>query len=359
MVQRDFEAYHRAPSAELPPTAPIRRFEPRFRVVHGYRRAYIRAGRGPALLFIHGIGDSFRTWDGLLERFARHHTVVAPDLLGHGLSDKPRADYSIAGYACGMRDLLSVLGIDRVTAVGHSLGAGVAMQFAYQFPERCERLVLVAPGGVGPDIHPLLKASTLPGAALVLAALTSAPPRTLGQVTLRLLRAAGTDIGRDADDLRHMFNSLASAEARRAFLRTLRTSVDWHGQTITMLDRCYLTEFMPTLLVGGGHDAVVPPEHPRLANAMMPGSRLEVFAQAGHFPHHSDPDRFVAMVEDFLATTEPASYNARRWRDLLRSGADLAHGGVARALPSAAGLRGETAAAVLGVDEDHVTSSGV
>ena len=89
--------------------------------------------------------------------------MIAPDLLGHGLSAKPRADYSVGGYANGMRDLLTVLGIDKVTVVGHSFGGGVAMQFAYQFPERTERLVLVAPGGLGPEVTPAIRAITLPG----------------------------------------------------------------------------------------------------------------------------------------------------------------------------------------------------
>jgi pimeloyl-ACP methyl ester carboxylesterase len=329
------------------------RFAPRFRNVHGYRRAYIRAGRGPALLFIHGIGDSARTWDGLLQRFAHNHTVVAPDLLGHGLSDKPRADYSVGGYACGMRDLLGVLGIDRATVIGHSLGAGVAMQFAYQFPERCERLVLVAPGGVGRGIHPLLRAGTLPGADLVLAAMTHRFSRPLGYATLELLRLAGTGVGRDMDDVRHMFDALAGRAARRSFLRTLRTSVDFRGQSITMLDRCYLTEAMPTLLIGGARDTVVPPDHPLLAHAAMPGSRLEIFPRAGHFPHHADPDRFVAVVEDFLETTEAASHSTRQWRALLRSGPTAAP-----TTPSESGDLAKVVEVPI-TDEGHITSGGV
>jgi pimeloyl-ACP methyl ester carboxylesterase len=121
----------------------------RFCTIHGYRRAFVCFGKGPALLLIHGIGDSSDTWQPVLDELGRHHTVIAPDLLGHGRSEKPRADYSIAAYANGMRDLLSVLELDRVTVIGHSLGGGVAAQFAYQFPERCERLVLVDSGGIG------------------------------------------------------------------------------------------------------------------------------------------------------------------------------------------------------------------
>src|SRR3954463_12180198 len=154
-------------------------------VVHGHRRAYVRAGSGPALLLLHGIGNNCETWAGVIDRLAETHTVIAPDLLGHGRSDKPRGDYSIAAYANGMRDLLSVLDIERATVVGHSLGGGIALQFAYQFPELCERLVLVGSGGLGPELSAGLRAATLPGAELVLTALTGVSgPLRLGFQTM-------------------------------------------------------------------------------------------------------------------------------------------------------------------------------
>ncbi len=296
-----------------------RQLSTRFVTVHGYRRAYLRAGRGPALLLIHGIGDNSETWRDLIPELARGRTVIAPDLLGHGRSDKPRGDYSVAGYACGMRDLLTVLGVERATVVGHSLGGGVAMQFAYQFPERCERLVLVSTGGVGSDLHPVLRAATVPGSGHALSLLASAPVRRVGWAVTRALRLLHTDIGRDADDLMRVFASLDVPTARQAFLRTLRSAVDGHGQAITMLDRCYLAAGMPSLIVWGEHDAAIPVEHARIAHEAMPGSRLEIFPDAGHFPHHADPERFRAVLEDFLATTRPASHSARQWRTLLRS----------------------------------------
>src|SRR3954470_24681134 len=145
-----------------------------FRLVHGPKLAFLRAGSGPALLLLHGIGNSCETWAGVIDRLAETHTVIAPDLLGHGSSDKPRGGYSIAGYANGMRDLLSVLDIERATVVGHSLGGGIALQFAYQFPERVERIVLVGSGGLGPDLSATLRAATLPGAEAVLTLLSGA-----------------------------------------------------------------------------------------------------------------------------------------------------------------------------------------
>ena len=213
----------------------------RHHVVHGYRRAYRIAGEGPALLLIHGIGDSSATWVDLIPGLARRYTVIAPDLLGHGASDKPRADYSVAAYANGMRDLLGVLGIDRATLVGHSLGGGVAMQFAYQFPERTERLVLVGAGGVGREVNPVLRAVSLPGADLLLSALRLPGMRRAVGLFTRLIRRLDTDLGQDAPELLNLVDALPDATSRSAFIRTLRAVVDWRGQVVTMLDRCYLT----------------------------------------------------------------------------------------------------------------------
>jgi pimeloyl-ACP methyl ester carboxylesterase len=291
-----------------------------FRTIHGYRRAFIHAGKGPAILLIHGIGDSSDTWRESIPSLSRDFTVVAPDLLGHGRSDKPRADYSVAGYANAMRDLLSVLGIERATVVGHSLGGGVAMQFAYQYPERCERLVLVSSGGVGQEVHPLLRLASAPVVDLLLPLLRLRAARLGGYALVQLLELLDTDIGRDGEDWLRVFDALPDATARRAFVRTLRAVVDLRGQVITMLDRCYLTRGMPTLLIWGARDGVIPFTHARMAHAAMPGSRLEVFRQAGHVPHHTDHERFLSCLRDFIATSEPASHSAEAWRELLRRG---------------------------------------
>ncbi|MEU6134844.1 alpha/beta hydrolase [Nocardioides sp. NPDC047086] len=155
------------------------------RMVHGYRRAYRIGGDGSAIMFIHGIGDSSQTWEDVLPLLAENHLVIAPDLLGHGDSDKPRADYSVGGFANGMRDLLAVLDVERVTLVGHSLGRGIAMQLAYQYPQLVERIVLVSNDGSGQGVSTWLRLATLPMAPEVLQLLRlpvsrtglSAPPR--------------------------------------------------------------------------------------------------------------------------------------------------------------------------------------
>jgi pimeloyl-ACP methyl ester carboxylesterase len=292
-----------------------------FRDVHGYRRAFRSAGTGPPLLLVHGLGDRSATWSSVLPMLSRRHLVIAPDLLGHGESDKPRADYSIAAYACGMRDLLSVLDVDRVTVIGHSLGGGIAMQFAYQFPERCERLVLVGSGGIGREVHPVLRLAAGPGAEFGLPLLTAAPMRTAMRLAGPMLRRfGGVGLGPDFDYVLDGYRSLTTKTARQALLRTVRAGVDLNGQVITMLDRCYLAAGLPTLIVWGLQDRVIPVKHAAIAHAAMPGSRLKIFHTAGHFPHHDDPAGFAATVETFLTETQPSQFDQARWRRLLRTG---------------------------------------
>jgi pimeloyl-ACP methyl ester carboxylesterase len=304
---------------------PVEDITVQYRRIHGYRRAFRIAGSGPPLLLLHGIGDSSQTWRAVLPLLASRFTVIAPDLLGHGLSDKPRADYAISAYACGMRDLLGALDIDAVTIVGHSLGGGVALQFAYQFPERVERLVVVASGGVGREVHPLLRLAAGPAAEFVLPLATAAPVRwAIRHSTAVLKRLPLVSLGADTSYVVDRYDGLSSMRTRMAFLRTLRAGVDLRGQVVTMLDRCYLAAGLPTMIMWGTEDPVIPMRHALIAHAAMPGSRLELFEGAGHFPHHDDPTRFVTVLKDFVATTDAATYDVDAWRTLLRDGAGRA-----------------------------------
>lgn len=296
-------------------------YEVRVRKVHGYRRAYVCMGSGPALLLIHGIGNDLHTWRPLIPELAKSYTVIAPDLLGHGKSDKPRADYSVAAYANGMRDLLAVLDVDRVTVVGHSLGGGVATQFAYQYPDRCERLVLISSGGVARSVHPALRLATAPGAAQFLSLMQLKGVQLTVRLAFGLLAKLDADTALDRDVVLPMlFDSLRDPTSRQAFVRTLRAVVDLRGQCVTMLDRCYLTAGMPTLLIWGSRDSTIPLEHGRIAHAAMPGSELEVFDGAGHFPHLQFPERVLEVLTDFLENTEPQTFSPQQWRVLLRAG---------------------------------------
>jgi pimeloyl-ACP methyl ester carboxylesterase len=289
-------------------------------LLHGNRVTYRAGGRGPVLVLVHGITGSGRTWDGVIRRLAREHTVIAPDMLGHGQSAKPRGDYSLGAYASAVRDLLAALGHDRATVVGHSLGGGVAMQFAYQFPERLERLVLVSSGGLGREVNLILRAATLPGSEIVLPLLCANRVVTTGAALGRLLRRTGLAFGPDLEETARGFASLGDAGARQAFIQTARGIIDIGGQRVDATDRLYLARAVPTLLVWGEHDPMIPAEHGRRAHALMPGSRLLVLPHAGHFPHRDDPDEFIDALTDFIAETEPADVDEERMRELMRSG---------------------------------------
>jgi pimeloyl-ACP methyl ester carboxylesterase len=178
----------------------------------------------------------------------------------------------------------------------------------------------VGTGGIAHRVSPLLRLAAVPNADLLMPVF-GIPALKLGaRVVAQILRRLGTDLGRDSEELLKAFDALPDAGARRAILRTLRSGVDWRGQVITMLDRAYLTEGMPTLLLWGAHDAIIPVEQAYLAASAMPGSRLEIFEDAGHFPHHSDPKRFTAVVRAFLDDTAPSRFEPEVWRERLRRG---------------------------------------
>ncbi len=294
--------------------------EVQYLTIHGHKRAYVKVGTGPALLLLHGLGCDHTTWLPVIAALSRRYTVIAPDLLGHGRSAKPRADYSVGGYANGMRDLLTVLGIDRVTVVGHSFGGGVAMQFAYQFPERTERMILVAPGGLGSEVTPAIRAITLPFFHQAMGLVTLPGVRQLTTAGLRALAASGLPQARDLDEVAEIVDSFKDPRARRAIRHVVSAVVDWRGQIVTMVDRAYLTQAMPMCVIWGTEDAVIPVRHAGIAAEFAPGATVEVIANAGHFPHKDHPQRFAKLVHEFIRSTEPATYSRTRFRSLLKNG---------------------------------------
>jgi pimeloyl-ACP methyl ester carboxylesterase len=289
----------------------IDELEPRVEeiVLHGHRVSYRTAGQGPLVLLIHGIAGSSEQWDGVIPLLAEHFTIVAPDLLGHGRSAKPRGDYSLGAYAVGIRDLLITLGNRRATVVGHSLGGGVAMQFAYEYPVFCERLVVVSSGGLGREVHPLLRAATLPGAEFVLPLIASTRLHSVGLAAGQLLDRLGLRAGSDLAEMARGYASLGETGARQAFLHTLRAVIDPSGQRVSANDRLYLSSMMPTLIVWGRQDPLIPAHHGETACRAMPGSQLEIFDGVGHFPQLDDPVRFGRVLRGFIESTKPARFD--------------------------------------------------
>lgn len=292
--------------------------ETRTATVHGRTVSYAGGGEGPVLLFVHGMAGTADNWASVIEPLALRNTVIAPDFPGHGLSEPGGGDYSLGSLASGLRDLLITLGHERATLVGHSLGGGVAMQFVYQFPEMVERLVLVSSGGLGPDVSPVLRAAALPGAKLFIGA-TAGIGQQAGSLVGRGLGLLGLKPNADLTEVARGYASLADGDRRRAFLATLRAVVNTEGQRIAALDRLYLAEKLPLLIVWGDRDPIIPVAHGEEAHAAVPDSRLEIFEGAGHVPQLEQPGRFVATLERFLAETEPAEFDRDEWRARFKS----------------------------------------
>jgi pimeloyl-ACP methyl ester carboxylesterase len=256
------------------------------------------------VLLIHGLAGSSKTWDLVVPRLSEHYDVIAPDLLGHGESAKPSGDYSLGSFASGLRDFLAVLDVPRVTIVGHSFGGGVAMQLAYQHPRLVDRLVLVGSGGLGREVSWLLRILSLPGAEYLM-------PLWFPKPIVERATEVGRFLGRR--DIRHprfselwrAYSSLAGASNRTAFVRTMRGVIEPGGQSVTAGDRLYLAARVPTLIVWGDRDGVIPVQHGIDAHEKIDNSQLVILDGVGHFPHVEAADRFTAALVDFLASTDP------------------------------------------------------
>ena len=285
--------------------------------LHGHRVIYRTVGSGPPVVLIHGMVNSSLHWEEVALRLADRYTVIAPDLIGHGDSAAVRGDYSIGAHAASIRDLLAVIGIERATIVGHSLGGGVAMQFFYQFPQRTERLVLVSSGGLGHEVSPLLRSAALPGMSAALSLI--AHRRILDAMWLagKRLRSRGHNKGVYLQAIVRALRPLEQPASRKAFLHTLRSVIDVHGQRVSARDRLYLLSSMPTLVVWGERDHTIPLEHGRATHEAVPHSRFETLPPAAHFPHLEDPEGLARVLGEFIEDTEPARIEDADWGGII------------------------------------------
>jgi pimeloyl-ACP methyl ester carboxylesterase len=285
--------------------------------LHGRRVIYRVTGSGPPIVLIHGMLNSSSHWQSVALNLASDYTVIAPDLIGHGDSAAPRGDYSLGAHAASIRDLLAAVGIDRATIVGHSLGGGVAMQFFYQFPQRVERLVLISSGGLGHEVSPVLRTAALPGMSALLSLTIN--PRLLSALaeTGRRLRQRGVRAGVHMQAVARALSPLENADARGAFLHTLRAVIDVHGQRVSATDRLYLLESLPTMIVWGERDNTIPLIHGRNAHQAIPHSRFRTLPQAAHFPHLEDPDGLSEVLREFIKATRPGVIEDGDWGPML------------------------------------------
>jgi pimeloyl-ACP methyl ester carboxylesterase len=290
--------------------------------IHGHDMAYRMEGQGPALLLLHGIAGSSRTWRDVIPRLTDRFKVIAPDLIGHGQSGKAVGDYSLGAFASGIRDLLEVLDIDRASVIGQSFGGGVAMQLAYQHPELCQRLILVDSGGLGREVNWMLRFMTLPGSEYVMPVIFPGFVRDWGDSLFRTINNRGIRLGRIAE-MWSAYASLAEAENRQAFARTIKSVIDPGGQTVSAMDRLYLASPMPTLIVWGDRDDIIPVSHAYAAHEAMPGSRLVIIEGVGHFPQIEVPEQFVDALVDFIDSTEPARLGTEDRKRMLQERSEL------------------------------------
>lgn len=270
--------------------------------LHGREVAYLDLpGEGTPVVLVHGIGSSADTWGDIPSRLsAQGIRVVALDLPGHGESSKGRGDYSLGSLASTLRDLLDHLAIDRAHLVGHSLGGGVSMQFAYQFPDRMASLVLESSGGLGVETFTGLRAATLPGSELVIKwAINRKTLRSATWLGERLARVGITPHALSPRALETV-SWLSEEDRRAAFLATLRSVVSPSGQRVSALDKLHLLEGTRVLIVWGDKDPMIPIAHGRDAHAVLEGSRFVVFPGASHEPHLHDPDRFTELLVDHV-----------------------------------------------------------
>src|SRR3954451_22167426 len=298
-------------------------FEVHEEKLHGHRAVYRVMGSGPNLVLILAMINSSRHWEEVARRLAGSYRVIAPDLIGHGDAATPRGDYSLGAHAASIRDLLTTIGVERATIVGHSLGGGVAMQFFYQFPQRTERLVLISSGGLGHDVSPLLRGAALPGSAALLRLATR--PRVVGGLAAAgaRLRARGNDTGVYLQAVARDLGALQEPGSRAAFLQTLRSVIDVQGQKVSARDRLYLLGEMPTLLCWGERDRTIPLRHGLEAQRSIPNCRFETLPRAAHFPNLEDPEGLASILGDWLASTAPAHIIDSEWRDLIAQRARL------------------------------------
>ncbi|WP_205874924.1 alpha/beta fold hydrolase [Mycobacterium camsae] len=295
--------------------------------LHGDRVAYRDEGAGEVLLLIHGMGGNSNNWRPMIPMLAKKYRVIAPDLLGHGQTAKPRGDYSLGAFAVWLRDLLDTLGIPRVTIVGHSLGGGIAMQFAHQHPDYCERLILISSGGLGNEVNRTLRLASLPGSGVLLQ-LASARP----VIKVRMAVAA---LG-NRSDLSHHWEAhaaLANRENRQAFLRTLRAVVDGSGQAVCALTRLHSNADRPVLIITGDQDPVIPVDHAYAAHRAMPHSRLRIIPGAAHHPHTEHAETVARLITEFISSQEEhreAAVSLADWSAAQRAGSEHAAPRVSR-----------------------------
>jgi len=254
---------------------------------------------GPPVVLLHGLASDAATWDRAAQHLAAHGLrVLAVDLLGHGRSDKPAGDYLLDDFADSLDAFFPAVGLESATVCGHSLGGAIAVHFAAQYPHRVDRLVLVSAGGLGREVHAVLRAASLPIAPTVLRLALRPGARRLYR-SPRVHRAFGLTPD-NLVNLRRAGRALGTPEGQASFFAALRGVIEPRGQRGSFIEMDSLDPELPTLIVWNVGDPVIPVAHARAARAHLASSRLVVFPEKGHEPHRRSAERFAKELAAFI-----------------------------------------------------------
>ena len=263
---------------------------------------------GPVLILVHGILRFAEDWLHNIESLAQNHRVYAIDLIGYGCTSKPDIEYVLEDFVAFVRGFMDAIGIERATLIGHSLGGGVVLNVAHRYPERVERLVLVAGAGFGQKVHLFFRLASLP----VLPKLWARPTRLVIRQAFRQVVYDGSVITDDMVEL--AYERFYLPGARAALLKTIRNGVTLPGirrEILTLVQEALPSIIMPTLVIWGRQDPVLPVAHADVAVERLPNARLHLLDECGHFPMFEHPRIFNALLNEFLAengTIAPPSF---------------------------------------------------
>lgn len=252
--------------------------------------------RGSAIVFVHGIGSAIETWALNVAPLAQHHQCYAIDLVGSGRSDKPLGSYSLVALAEFVKAFADVLGLDRLCLVGNSMGGGIALQFAFLYPQQVEKLVLVNSLGLGQEVSWGLRLANLPWADKLYKPTRSSTALTLKQAVEEQALITNEWIDR-------FYELLSLPDAPEATIAQIRANIDWLGvrtEVYQPLIARLNSITAPTLVVWGKQDRILPVAHAQIAMQHLPNARLQIFDRCGHWSHLERAATFNHLVSEFL-----------------------------------------------------------
>ncbi len=261
-------------------------------------RYWALGDKGTPVLLIHGLGASADIWMYNVEALARQHRVYVPDLVGFGRSDKPGPSFSPFDYTPFLDDFMNLLKIERVSLVGQSLGGGIALHYALQFPQKVNKLVLVDSAGLGKEVIWTLRLMSLPWVG----ELFSYPNRKGVEIFFRLAVLNRALVTKDFVEL--YYDIFSRPGFQKFFLMILRQIVDIRGAREEILDPIMNNLYkiaQPVLIIWGEKDGVLPIQHGYLGKEKLPHAKLKIMEGCGHIPFFEKSDEFNELVLNFLA----------------------------------------------------------